>query len=227
MNNQHFDAVVRAFGKGVSRRGFVVMLAGAASMRLGAVEGKHKRRTKQPSVTICHHDQGADTWHPIRVPPPTAAKHISNHGDFRYDVTTGECCTGVDCGPGKDCTIRRDAAGKATGPGICISSSCPSAGVCTDHLICGEKQVHCDPGPGSGCSCTLSVEGCFACINENFCGPACTSSAECEASLGTGAICQRLGTGCCGQTCAWPCGQEPSPGNLARSQGRGGPRPGK
>jgi hypothetical protein len=84
-------------------------------------------------------------------------------------------------------------------PGHCHH---PKAGRCrTDLTICGETPVHCDVVSGTGCSCILSVEGCPACVNENDCGPACTSSDECE----RGFICEALGCGRCELTCMPPC----------------------
>jgi hypothetical protein len=88
-----------------------------------------------------------------------------------------------------------------------------SGGHCTSYLICHVRQATCDIRSGTGCSCVLTVEGCLACTNENICGPLCTSSAQCEALLGPGAVCeQQPGGGCCPETtgvpgphCALPC----------------------
>jgi hypothetical protein len=82
-----------------------------------------------------------------------------------------------------------------------------SGGHCTSYLICGDRQATCDIRAGTGCSCVLTVEGCLACIDENECGPLCTSSAECEAidDFGPGSVCeQQPGGSCCPETTGVP-----------------------
>jgi hypothetical protein len=92
---------------------------------------------------------------------------------------------------------------------------CPPTGGCTDYLVCDINRAHCD----RGCSCVLTLEGCHACTEEIGCGPACTSSAECEglAEFGPGAVCQAPETGCCGQTCLRPCPRDLDAGNRVPS----------
>lgn len=85
-------------------------------------------------------------------------------------------------------------------PGHCAKSDrCKGRG-----RICRGAAVHCDAGPGTGCSCILSVEGCPSCVDENTCGPSCASSEDC-ATYGPGAVCEAPGCGNCELTCMLPC----------------------
>ena len=76
-------------------------------------------------------------------------------------------------------------------------------------FTCGDPSKHCDVVSGTGCTCIRSVEGCRACVDENRCGPACTSSAECVAlpTFGPGSVCEAEGCGLCALTCMPPCPQ--------------------
>jgi hypothetical protein len=75
---------------------------------------------------------------------------------------------------------------------------------CNDNLICGVKLVVCGSDASGTCNCVRSVEGLFLCGNDG-CGPACTTSAECQ-TYAAGSVCQAPDTGCCGQVCIAPCG---------------------
>jgi hypothetical protein len=82
--------------------------------------------------------------------------------------------------------------------------NCPQTR-CKRYSVDVVRSVHCDLGPGTGCMCVRSVEGCLACIDENDCFAPCNSSAECEASLGPGAVCQMPNSGDCLRACMKPC----------------------
>jgi hypothetical protein len=84
--------------------------------------------------------------------------------------------------------------------------TCECVSVCPEPIICGVFTPLCGPGT-EACVCVESVEGTKIC-GADPCGPPCTSDAECEA-LVPGAICQAPNTGCCGQTCIFPCGEAP------------------
>jgi hypothetical protein len=127
------------------------------------------------------------------------------------DVAAQTTCLvfGSRCGREFDppCCSGRCVRKRGTNKKFCRRpKDCPETR-CKNHMVCGVKSVHCDVGPGTGCSCVLSVEGCRACIDENVCGPGCTSSAECVAleGYGPGAVCQHPDSGCCGRTCLKPC----------------------
>ena len=125
------------------------------------------------------------------------------------------CCpSGTYCGgPGLCCQFDEQVCG-----GQCVSTACSegeafnpftcrcetSAAGCSFPYRCGGSIPFCGSGAQT-CLCTASVEGPVICGGNN-CGPACTSSAECETIFGPGAVCQAPGTGCCGQACIPPCG---------------------
>jgi hypothetical protein len=116
------------------------------------------------------------------------------------------------------------------GGSTCSSGACdPPSGTCEEHLVCGQKNPICeecfDPreseecddlweppcDPFRFCYCVKTREDALACGDDDCTGFACSTSAECEAEFGTGAVCQEAGTGCCGQECIVPCECPPPP----------------
>jgi len=74
---------------------------------------------------------------------------------------------------------------------------------CGTKYVCG-NTANCGPA-GSGCLCTLTIEGLLFCSNDFVCGTTntCTTSSDCP----PGWYCQAAGTGCCGAgVCLPPCG---------------------
>jgi hypothetical protein len=77
---------------------------------------------------------------------------------------------------------------------------------CQQGFVCLQVPENCGSDGLSPCNCTSTVDG-SECLSDR-CDPtlaACTTNAECETRLGPGARCQPLGTGCCGNTCIYPC----------------------
>jgi hypothetical protein len=81
--------------------------------------------------------------------------------------------------------------------------NCPQTR-CKNYSVDEVRYVACDLGPGTGCMCVRSVEGCLACIDENVCGPACMNTADCV-SFDPGAVCQMPNSGDCLRACMKPC----------------------
>lgn len=125
-------------------------------------------RAQAGKATICHYDQEEDTYHPISISENAVDKHIANHGDFRYDVAAGQCCTGDDCSPNEQCVISGDPPIGQCEPIVCeVASSCAAGGA----LV---------PCPGVSVNDALlvqDVEGGCACIVRE-----CTTQAvnECD-----------------------------------------------
>jgi hypothetical protein len=192
MDNERFDALIRALGNGATRRGALGLLAGAAGLALGEAEARRRNRRGSRAnvpvgkVTICHHDQDTDTWHPITISANALDAH-AKHGDFQYDVAQGQCCTNADCGASGKCTITVDGAG--TGSGTC---GCPVASVCNSVQSCGS---------GSGCVCASTADAGNACVLNSCAGAcsSCSSSSECLA----GQVC--VTNTCLGSVCANVC----------------------
>jgi hypothetical protein len=118
------------------------------------------------------------------------------------------------------CLVYGSRCGRATDPPCCSGRCQRKPGThkkvcrkpkdcaqtrCKNYSVVGVRTVHCDLGPGTGCMCVLTVEGCLACIDENVCFDACTNSAECVTSLGAGAVCLHPDTNQCGLQCIKPC----------------------
>jgi hypothetical protein len=138
VENERFDAVIRALSNGATRRGALGLLAGLASLGLGETvvtarrKGKAKRRRNRKrqvqaaaanKVTVCHYAKGSDTYHRISISSNGKAveKHLANHvsddgtqGDFV--VGASGCCTDEDCtGAGESCVIAVDDDGTRSG----------------------------------------------------------------------------------------------------------------
>jgi hypothetical protein len=186
MDNERFDALIRALGNGATRRGALGLLAGAAGLALGEAEARRRnRRGSRASVpvgkvTICHHDQDTNTWHPITISANALDAH-AKHGDFQYDAAQSQCCTNADCGASGQCTITVDAQG--TGSGTCFVFECDAPNdACSSVLNCS----------GGGCWCNYTVGGGTSCNNFGSCG-ACD---ECGAGRCVVADCCPGGTAC-------------------------------
>ena len=85
------------------------------------------------------------------------------------------------------------------------NSHCPSGQGCSSGWDCLGSAPRCGSG-AHNCVCTASVEGPVVCASA-FCPGRipCTSSAECEALLGLGSVCQAPIACGCGQACMAPC----------------------
>ena len=94
------------------------------------------------------------------------------------------------------------------------NSHCPSGQGCSSGWDCLGLAPRCGSG-AHNCVCTSSVEGPVVCASA-FCPGRipCTSSAECEALLGQGSVCQAPIACGCGQACMAPC---ESPGVVSSS----------
>jgi len=155
VENERFETLVRGLGHGASRRGALGLLAALAGLRLGTVTAKAK-------VTICHHDQTADTWRPIRVGNKTAGKHVANHGDFVFGPgEASDCCTDADCAAGRSCEITVDDEG--VGSGTC---DCPLGAVRLPDGSCAQTcaggvggSAECEGTEEPGCTCALTNVG--------------------------------------------------------------------
>jgi hypothetical protein len=125
------------------------------------------------------------------------------------DVTAQTTCLvfGSRCGQETDppCCSGRCVRKRGTHKKFCRKpKDCPETR-CKNYSVSGVKTVTCDLGPGTGCMCVLTVEGCRACIDENACFNACTNSSECVTSLGHGAVCLHPDPNRCGLQCIKPC----------------------
>jgi hypothetical protein len=230
MEDERFDALVRGLGRGASRRGALGVLAGLTALALGDAAAKGRGRPgKKDKVTLCHHDQHKDSWHPITVSKKAADKHQTNHGDFAFgDGEACACCTTKDCGKNEECVITVDA--KGTGSGTCE----PLFETCTAQTqICDFFDAPCGAEPEPGCACYFTYEdgdpqGPRLCLNffTNVCadhyGP-CQGHADCNA----GDICAST---CCndvtfgpGGICVPACGHAPSNAARRRSRTETGP----
>jgi hypothetical protein len=104
-------------------------------------------------------------------------------------------------------------------PGRCTKNShCPSGQGCSSAWACLGLAPRCGSGAHT-CVCTASVEGPVVCASA-FCPGQipCTSSAECEALLGLGSVCQAPISCGCGQVCIAPC-ESPSATSSVSSTG--------
>jgi hypothetical protein len=124
------------------------------------------------------------------------------------DVAAQTTCLvfGSRCGRETDppCCSGRCVRKRGTHKKFCRKpKDCPETR-CKNYSVDGVRFVPCDIGPGTGCMCVLTVEGCRACIDENVCGPACVSTADCG-SFDPGAVCQMANSGDCLQACMKPC----------------------
>jgi hypothetical protein len=222
MDGERFDALLRGVGRGMSRRGVLGVLAGLA---LGEAAAKrHGRQGKKDKVTLCHHNQKKDTWHPITVARKAATKHTTNHGDFAFgDGEACACCTDPDCGKNGKCKIAVDDAG--TGSGTCE----PRFATCTAQTqLCDFFDAPCGAEPEPGCACLFTYadgdpQGQRLCINffTNVCadhyGP-CQDHSDCNA----GDICAST---CCNDVTFGPGGIcVPACGNASSSAVRRGSR---
>jgi len=98
------------------------------------------------------------------------------------------------------------------------NSNCPSGQGCSSAWACLGLAPRCSSGAHT-CVCTASVEGPVVCASA-FCPGRipCTSSAECEALLGPGSVCQAPISCGCGQACIAPC-ESPSATSSVSSTG--------
>jgi hypothetical protein len=132
-----------------------------------------------------------------------------------YCAGFGLCCPFNETACGGQCVSTDCQEGTIFSPRTCRCET--AAAGCTFAYECGGAVPFCGSGAET-CLCTASVEGPVICGGNN-CGPSCTSSAECEAIFGPGAVCQAPGTGCCGQRCIPACGS-PSTTSSVSSTGK-------
>ena len=92
MDDERFAGVLRALGRGATRRGALGVLAGLAG--LGLSEGAAKKRGK---VAVCHYDVDANTHFSINVSQNGWDNVHSKHDqDFQRGEVDG-CCNDSDC----------------------------------------------------------------------------------------------------------------------------------
>jgi hypothetical protein len=197
MDNQRFDRLVEALGRGLNRRGVLGVLAGAVGLGVGEVVAKgHRSRHRTQAaaahkVTLCHHDQDAETWSPITISNNGQAvkKHKANHGDFEFGSgQASACCTDAECRPNETCVITVDAQGAGSGtchcPPQCAGKpcgasdecggtcGCPPGQACLYNGVCGvtctDRGRPC-PGLPQSCTChTSPVDTALVCIDANL-----------------------------------------------------------
>jgi hypothetical protein len=234
MDAHRFDQVVRTLGQGISRRGVLGALAGAAGA--GAREAAANRRKRRgrakkgKKVGVCHATGG--TYHLLTVGKNVVANHLANHGDFLY----GDCCTDAECAANETCEV----SGGGRPKGWCRPAFAPpdappggggqppdgsiepvpppaSAGTCTP----GEDW--CDLGPWGSASCNGNINCVCApsTSGETLCGYfpfstcyPCDSDDDCVAVTGRGSFCAVASGLFCpcqesnNRACAPPCPDE-------------------
>ncbi len=140
MDQERFDEVARGLASGISRRGMVRYLTGAAfggvlvavgesaaGARKKRGRGKHKERPRGRTrsaaagkVAVCHYDADAETWVLITVSKSGWDNGHSSHGqDYLLD---GNCCTDGDC----------------AGDGSCCDGVCTDSPTCNQCTTCGD-----------------------------------------------------------------------------------------
>jgi hypothetical protein len=102
----------------------------------------------------------------------------------------------------------------------CCSGSCqgkkgkqkcrrvPVQSICTiKNSLCPGGAVRTECGTGAlSCACLETTQGhAFCALNQNTAQTPCTSNAECDARIGQGAACVRVGNGCAATVCIMPC----------------------
>lgn len=126
MDQERFDDVARGLAPGISRRGIMRTLTGAAvggmlaavgASQAGARNKKKNRSSgkrkgqgrsqarKQSAaagkVAVCHYDADAETWELITV---SQRGWDNGHAKHEQDyLLNGECCTDVDCSGDESC----------------------------------------------------------------------------------------------------------------------------
>lgn len=144
MDEQRFEDIARALGRGFPRRSAIGILAGLAvgetaiASRKGRKSGEQSRKKDSPGgkaepsggadkAILCHREITPDgaSYTKIIVSQNAVKAHLA-HGDFGYDT----CCLASECGVGE----------------VCPSGSCQcgSEPACSGEAIC-ENAVCCLP----------------------------------------------------------------------------------
>ena len=177
MDSERFDGLVRSFGQTRSRRQTLRGLAGAAAAGAFALGGR------EVSADVCKREG-------------KACKR------------TGQCCGELECLASAGGTKNPNASpGSTAGSG----KVCTTVGACTagtrEECVVGPSFPACEPsGCVRACFCAPSVEGPSFCGVPVSCGPACTSSTDCNTGAGEACI-VFAPSGCCENTnqCVRPC----------------------
>jgi hypothetical protein len=141
MENEQFDAVIRALGHGATRRGALGLLAGAAGLALGeAVARKRKRRSggvraqaaKAPKVDVCH--ATSSETNPFEVITISENGWLNGHSKHENDSLRGNCCVDDDCDEPEDRCFVSEC--QVVGQGTARKSKCVE--VLRDECDCEE-----------------------------------------------------------------------------------------
>jgi hypothetical protein len=213
MDDQQFDRLVEALGRGLNRRGVLGVLAGAAGLGVGEVAAKRRKRGKSRvqaqaanKVAVCHYDAGANTYVLINVSRSGWDHGHSKHeNDFLRggddDGAVG-CCTDGECGE----------LTNACGAGVCDPETGTCAGPCAvgEQCVGGACVAVCDePWLGSGgCSCRSRVGasgGTCVARGVGCASRTCSSDAQCsDGEVCAFALCCPNPTGLCFPRCEVP-----------------------
>ena len=202
MDDQRFDGLVRALGRGTSRRGALGFLAAAAGLGLREVsakathhhkgKGKGKGKPGKGNGKPTAQGKPAPKCRPDKKCVPWCAS-TANPSQCTREATTceGACYA---CGPGCGRTCRKTLCGDTcldtqNDPTHCGSCghACPAqdgahspgcrAGVCV--MICDAGHADCDNDPSNGCETSLGTV--LDCLH---CGDSCTHFADqCNAPI--------------------------------------------
>jgi hypothetical protein len=183
MDQERFDHLARDLAAGITRRGMVRNLTGAA---IGAVlaaagasevgarkkkRGKGKRKgraqARADKVAVCHYDADADTFVLMTVDQRGwGNEHARHEKDFKRGGEAGCCldgeCSGLtdECNVGK-CVVNDDDVG------ACQVVPTPGE-TCDDGGTC-DGEGRCQPNTSGVCSGKVSANPCFE-FDADTCG---------------------------------------------------------
>jgi hypothetical protein len=243
MDNGRFDAMIRVLGSGAPRRRVLAGLLASLPLALsgGATAKKKKKQCKGRKCggrcipkTACCTSAECDgnekcTNGKCVCTPDCVGRACGSDGCDGFCGAFDGSCGGLneECGPQGQCICVADCDGKVCGTNGC-SGTCGSCGpgvtcsaegqcICQQGYVCFGSTPICNSQ--SNCVCTSVLEGGVVCAGD-LCSldEFCDSTEFCVGKYGEGFVCQKSGTGCCGQRCVVPCGFDPD----ARARERSG-----